>query len=622
VEDGPYPTVVSYSGYDPSQPGSPVAGAEGLCGTLPVLCNAPHDESCTLANLMGYASVGVNIRGTACSGGAFDYWETLQVLDGYDVIETVAHQKWVMHGKVGMTGLSYPGISQLFVAQSQPPHLAAITPQSVLADTSTSTLAPGGIFNEGFALNWARRVLDGAHPLGKGWEKDIIKEELADGDASICEENQLLHSQFVDAITVAKANPYYTDEVAKPLDPSSFVGKINVPVFLTGQWQDEQTGPHFAALLDKFTSAPITRFTVTNGVHPDGFAPQTLVEWKTFLDLYVAKKTPVIDPALLVVAPQLFAKVFQEALTFPALRFDAAQPYEEALAAYEAEPNLRVIFETGAAPSLMNPGAPKGTFDKFFDAWPVPGTKAQRWYFSPDGTLQATKPAADGGSSSFVHEAAAGMRTTMAPDTTNKNDVWSPHPLYDYKPLTPGKAVAFVSAPLKDNVVMIGHGSVDLWMQSSAPDADIEVNLTEVRPDGKESYVQSGWLRCSQRKLRDDATELRPIVTHRKEDVEPLPSGSWEPVRVEIMPFAHIFRAGSSIRVSVDTPGDSRAVWTFILQEYANPPTMRIAHDTAHPSSVVLPVVPGVDVPTDMPDCTWLRGQPCRDYVTYTNRRD
>jgi hypothetical protein len=564
----------------------------------------------------------VNIRGTACSGGAFDYWETLQVLDGYDAIEIVASQPWVMHGKVGMTGISYPGISQLFVAQTQPPHLAAITPMSVLADSASSTLAPGGIFNDGFALNWTRRVLDGAHPFGKGWEMDVVADELAKGETSTCEENQLLHSQYVDAIAKAFANPFYTDEVAKPLAPASFVDKITVPVFLTGQWQDEQTGPHFATMLDKFDNAPITRFTVTNGVHPDGFAPQTLIEWKTFLDLYVAKQVPVLDPLLEVLGPQLFAQTFKEALSFPPIRFDATQSYEEVLAAYEAEPSLRVIFETGADPMLMKPGAPSGTFDEFFDAWPIPGTQAHRLYFAPDGTLQATKPAANGGSSSFDHEAAAGTRTTMMPNTTSDNDVWSPQPAYAYRALGPGKAVAFVGAPLTEDLVMIGSGSVDLWMQSSATDADLEVNLTEVRSDGKESYVQSGWLRTSRRKLAADATELRPTVTGLEVDSAPLPAGTWESVRVEIMPFAHIFRAGSSIRISVDTPGDSRAVWTFILQDYATPPTHSIAHHAAHPSSIVLPVVPSVTVTTPIPDCTALRGQPCRDFVDFVNTLD
>ena len=40
-----------------------------------------------------------------------------------------------------------------------------------------------------------------------------------------------------------------------------------------------------------------------------------------------------------------------------------------------------------------------------------------------------------------------------------------------------------------------------------------------------------------------------------------------------------------------------------------------LAHDAAHPSSLALPLVPGVAIPTKIPDCEALRGQPCRDYV-------
>ena len=123
-EDGPYPTIVNYSGYEPSKPGSVLdASLTGFCGLLPVLCDAPSHPAGLIAGFMGYASVGVNMRGTGCSGGAYDYFEPLQVLDGYDIIETVAAQPWVFDNKVGMAGLSFPGISQLFVAQARPPSL-------------------------------------------------------------------------------------------------------------------------------------------------------------------------------------------------------------------------------------------------------------------------------------------------------------------------------------------------------------------------------------------------------------------------------------------------------------------------------------------------------------------
>ena len=99
----PYPTLIEYSGYGYADPAGPDSGIA------------------VLANLMGFAVVDVNMRGTGCSGGAFDYYEPLQNLDGYDVIQTIAHQPWVLGHKVGMIGISYGAISQLFTAQLDPP---------------------------------------------------------------------------------------------------------------------------------------------------------------------------------------------------------------------------------------------------------------------------------------------------------------------------------------------------------------------------------------------------------------------------------------------------------------------------------------------------------------------
>ena len=96
-------------------------------------------------------------RGTGCSGGAFDFFEPLQSPDGYDVIETIARQPWALHHKVGMMGISYGGISQLFTAQTRPPSLEAISPLSVL-DATATTLYPGGVLNNGFAVAWAQET--------------------------------------------------------------------------------------------------------------------------------------------------------------------------------------------------------------------------------------------------------------------------------------------------------------------------------------------------------------------------------------------------------------------------------------------------------------------------------
>ena len=151
----PYPTIIEYSGYGYANPAGPENGIA------------------VLANLMGFAVVDVNMRGTGCSGGAYDFFEQMQNLDGYDVIETIAKQPWVLGHKVGMLGISYGGISQLFTAQLRPPDLAAIAPLSVI-DATATTLYPGGILNTGFAVAWA------------AYGGEICSQEMTNNSSNTC----------------------------------------------------------------------------------------------------------------------------------------------------------------------------------------------------------------------------------------------------------------------------------------------------------------------------------------------------------------------------------------------------------------------------------------------------
>src|SRR5260370_13332791 len=94
----PTPTLIEYSTYRYADPAGPQSGIA------------------ILANLMGFTVVDVNMRGTGCSGGAFDFFEPLQNLDGYDVIETVARQPGVLHNQPGRMATSYGGSSPRLTA--------------------------------------------------------------------------------------------------------------------------------------------------------------------------------------------------------------------------------------------------------------------------------------------------------------------------------------------------------------------------------------------------------------------------------------------------------------------------------------------------------------------------
>ena len=58
------------------------------------------------------------------------------------------------NGKVGMTGASYMGISQLLAAGHQPPGLKAIFPQVPATDVYRDVVASGGQIDVGFIPLW------------------------------------------------------------------------------------------------------------------------------------------------------------------------------------------------------------------------------------------------------------------------------------------------------------------------------------------------------------------------------------------------------------------------------------------------------------------------------------
>ncbi|HUS67533.1 MAG TPA: CocE/NonD family hydrolase C-terminal non-catalytic domain-containing protein, partial [Kofleriaceae bacterium] len=395
-------------------------------------------------------------------------------------------------------------------------------------------------------------------------------------------------------------------------NPTAFAPTIEVPVFLAGAWQDEQTGPFFFTLLDRFTASPAKRFNVYNGVHPDGFAPQVLTEWHAFLELFVAQRAPLDQPLVRDLSPLLFERIFGASMRMEKSRWTAYTDYHQALAAWRAEPPLRAIFESGGG---TDPGAPEGTFERAFDAWPPPETRVARWFFNADGSLREAAPAEAASASSFEFDPDAGSRGILAAG----GDVWDKLPAYAWAAPAAGRAVVFESAPLAGDQVLFGSGSVDLWLKSPVDDADLEVNLIEVRPDGSEMYVQSGWVRAGHRKPGPDATELWPAPTYMEKDWAPLPIDTWTEVRVAIAGFGHVFRTGSRIRVTVDTPGDSRAEWRFANKPFPAGTRYAIGHDQAHPSSVALPLIDGMAAPTPLPACPSLRGQPCRPHAAYAN---
>ena len=608
----PYPTLIEYSGYGYARPSGPESGIAAL------------------ANAMGFAVVDINMRGTGCSGGAFNFFEALQGLDGYDIVETIAHQPWVKGHKVGMMGISYGGISQLFTAQYQPPDLAAISPLSVI-DATPTTLYPGGILNTGFAVAWAKERQQNAEPAGPGHGQSWAYDRIKGGDA-VCRANQALHGEAQDLPKTIRDNSHYDNTAyVDSIDPVTFVHKIKVPVFLACQFQDEQTGGHCPTLVRHFTGSKHTWFTFTNGAHIDSLDPATYTRWFDFLQLYVANIAPgELAAATAAASPVIYQQAMgiNSPIVMPADPIWAEPTYAAALAAYEKLPSVRVLFDNGAGrgPALTGqPGDPYAGFEQSFSSFPVPGTVARTWFLGPKGAL--TDRISGSGTDSYTANAKA-LPANDFTGGTGGGGLWgnASQWSYDWKQYPAGTAVAYVSAPLSADTAVVGAGGVTLWVRSSTPDVDLQATISEISASGNETFVQNGWLRASERALETRAHSmlghpsslLEPVPSFRSRDAAPMPHDQFVKLTIPLYYEGHAYRAGTRIRVTIAAPNGTQPIWSF-GETFRDPTKVSVRFAPSMPSSLVLPVVPGVAVTTGQPACPSLRNEPCRPFQPLVN---
>ena len=497
--------------------------------------------------------------------------------------------------------------------------------------------------------------MDSARPAAHQW----VKDRIANGDGR-CQANQRLRLQSVDLLNKNDTNPYYQVTGGDELSPRTFVHNINVPTYLGGAWQDEQTGGQFSTMINDFSPALLAKHQVraflTNGVHTESLAAQDLGRLMAFVDFYVGRRTPRIDNLLNFGIGSVLQGTFGGSVlglpinpwggaTYPA----TPAGYVAALTVFEAQPPFHVVWENGAGQANPNnpttiPGSPLGTTTSDFSSWPPSEISAQRYYLQPDGKLALTAPAvADGearGESSYVYDPSTKRSSTFDGGT---DQIWKaetqttpdsdPNGIH-WKPLAEGNSLSFVTDAFTKTTAMAGQGSVDLWLRSNAADTDLEVTITEVRPDGQERYIQSGWLRASHRKLDEaKSTELAPFQTQLAADAAPLPAGQFVPMRVGLFPFAHLFRTGSKLRLNIEAPGGNQPFWKYDSCTLAHvvagcatvagvgPQINEIGHSVGRPSSVVLPVLPDNKRPT-LPSyaavstpCPAVRNEPCRPYT-------
>ncbi|MGA3148998.1 MAG: CocE/NonD family hydrolase [Acidimicrobiales bacterium] len=645
----PCPTVIEYSGYNVAGPTDPIPVllSEALhtpckdCGDQNLLPDTSTAVGSAVARVSGFATVSLQMRGTGCSGGAFDFLGYPSDYDAYDAIEIVAHQDWVARHVVGMVGISYSGLSQFPAAGTDPPGLAAIAPMSP-TDALFSTGYPGGIYNEGFAASWTGQRVDDAKPaasfgdghliqrsttpvknVGQPWTYYEIDAELAAGKdgRSTCLANQALHGQSkgVAGLTgpMLVTPGRGPGRVASVFDRRSMVdwaSHIRVPVFLSGALQDEQTGPQWPALIDAIPKTTPVFANMVNGGHIDSADPQTISRWLEFLDIYVAGKVPTSPGALAALFLDKFAAAasgISSQAPLPAIRFTQAADVATAEAEFAAQtPLVRVLFDNGAG--AAGPGAIESTYSADFSAWPPAGS-VRTLAFGGHGSLGVAPSV--GSSTSFTLDPAPRPLTSLPPG----GNAWAADPDWDWTPVPANDGIAFQTAPFTMATTIAGPATLDLWVKAPVPAEDFQATIAEVRPSaGEEEYVTSGFLRSSNQVDSSDSSELFTDPTYTADDTRRLSATSYSLVRIPIDPIVHTFRPGTELRVVISAPGGDRPIWEFDTVDNGQRATVGLGGRNA--SGLVVNVVSGVEATAALPACNSLRGEPCRPYRAEGNQ--
>lgn len=154
-----------------------------------------------------------------------------------------------------------------------------------------------------------------------------------------------------------------------------------------------------------------------------------------------------------------------------------------------------------------------------------------------------------------------------------------------------GDVLVYTSAPLEEDVTVIGSVRVKLWAISSAPDTDFTAKLVDLHPG--DGYSQNILDRIVRARFRW-GSKLPPSFIHPGEPYQ---------YDIELGNTATVFRRGHRIRLEISSSNFPHYVRNQNTRARVGMDTrievaqQTILHDRRHRSVLELPVVPYVKVP-------------------------
>ena len=502
----------------------------------------------------GYAVAVQDVRGRFSSPGVFDPFVN-EAEDGHDAIEHLALRPFC-DGKVGMIGGSYLGMVQWLAARERPKHLVTIIPQVTPPDLYFNIPYDHGVLFLFGALWWGEIVESNATADLSGvamtkvndrqWKKLLAGAATADLDQRALGKKSPLFQRWL-------AHPTF-DAYWKRGSYLDRLAEVRLPVFHESGWFDgDGIGTKLAYLRMRKHGHGHQKLVLGAWGHQTSasrylgdrdLGPKAMIDLETeylrWLDHWLkGKQTGVLEHPLV----SIFVIGAGKWLTDAVYPLSASKP-------------TRYHLRAGRRLSVDAPPA---------------GEKPDRYTYSPDDptpNVAYTDPDETGDTKGATLEAKKeAERRRQAALLAARRDIL----VYDTGPL---------AAPL----TIAGPLSAELWVSSSAKDTDFFATLESIDEKGEVLPLAIGKIRARYRRSFEKPEPLRP--------------GAIDKVVLDLWQTGIRLDRGHRLRVQIasaamplferntNTGGD-------VAREATGPKADNVLHhDAAHPSHLLLPVVP------------------------------
>ena len=480
-------------------------------------------------NEKGYAFVKIDARGSGASfGGRQTELRPDEVADYGEIADWIVRQTW-SNGRIGALGVSYLGNTAELLTTTQRDAVRVVAPMYSDFDPVYQLIQPGGAKNK-YMDNWGEAVghMDRNETcalleikgvlciLSRLWVGGV-KPVDADRHGTLLQAAVTGHADNVNVGRLFEGINFSDDPMGiagsnawsfMPAGRGQEIEASDIPMFVWAGWYDAATADGALSRFQTFSNPQ----RVIIGAFSHGGAHDT----DPFRD---AGSAPDVSP--------------EEQLGMIAAYFDGflrdgghAQP----------EHYIR-YYELGSGKWYQS------------DVWPPAGVTTRTYYPAPDNQLLAEAGEA-GGEDRYAVDYSATMGTSTRWHTNfGGGDVIYPNRAGQDK-----KLLVYQSAPLAEDLHIVGAPVLSLSLRVSHPDPVIFAYLEAVSPEGEVLYITEGELRAIHRKISSEGAPYvqdGPRHSFKRSDSQPVPVDDVVELKIRLASVAAMIPEGWRVRLAL-----------------------------------------------------------------------